>query len=83
MTQFVNETLVNAPEVIEVYGTNLEIYNLISKVLNKVKARFEKTEADVQAQLAASKTLVPGTREYEIALDQMIRKRLGDPQQDP
>jgi hypothetical protein len=82
MTQYVNETLVNAPEVIDVYGTNVEIYDLISKVLNQSKIRFDKAEADVLAQLAASKTLEPGSRDYEIALDQMIRKRLGDPHQD-
>ena len=81
MTQYVNETLVDEPEVIDVYGTNEEIYQLIQQVISKSKTRFERTEADVLAQLAASKTLTPGTRDYEIALDQMIQKRLGEPQQ--
>jgi len=80
MTQYVNEVMIGEPDVIDVYGTDLEIYDCINKVVSQVKTRFDKTEAEVMAQIANSKTVMPGTKDYEIAMDQMLRKRLGDPQ---
>lgn len=80
MTQYVNEVMIGDPDVIDVYGTDIEIYEHINRVVSQIKAHFDKTEADVMAQMANSKSLTPGTKDYEITMDQMLRKRLGDPQ---
>ena len=81
MTQYIMEVLINSPAVIEVYGTDLEIYKKINEVISKIQIHFENTEQEVLAQVASNKSLIPGSRDYEIAVDQLLRKKVGDPQQ--
>jgi len=81
MTQYIMEVLLNDPDVIEVYGTDEEIYQVVNDIFTQVNIRFEKAEKEVMTQIARNKSLVPGSRDYEIALDQLMRKNLGDPQQ--
>ena len=80
MTQYIMEVLINDPAVIEVYGTDLEIYQVVNEVFSQVNIKFERAEEKVIAQLSHSKSLVPGSREYEIALDQLMRKKVGEPE---
>jgi hypothetical protein len=80
MTQYIMEVLINDPDVIEIYGTDAEIYQVVNEVFSQVNVRFEKAEEDVMTQISRYKSLVPGSREYEIALDQLIRKKVGEPQ---
>lgn len=80
MTQYILEVLVNDPEVIDIYGTDEEIYQIVNRVFSQTNIQFERTEEEVVAQLAHNKSLVPGSGEYEIALDQLMRKKVGEPQ---
>ena len=80
MTQYIMEVLINDPAVIEIYGTDLEIYHVVNEVFSQINIKFERAEEEITAQLAADKSLIPGSREYEIALDQLIYKKLGEPQ---
>jgi hypothetical protein len=80
MTQYIMEVLINDPSVIEIYGTDQEIYQVVNEVFSKINIKFERAEEEVMAQLARNKSLVPGSSEYEIALDQLMRKRVGEPQ---
>lgn len=81
MTQYIMEVLIDDPDVIDVYGTDLEIYQAINKVISKINIQFERTEDEVTAQLSRNKSLLPGTREYEIALEQLMNERLGEPKE--
>jgi hypothetical protein len=80
ITQYILEVVLNDPSVIEVYGTDLEIYRLVNDVINKVNLKFERTEQEILNQLSRNKTLTQGSREYDIALDQAFRKKMGEPQ---
>ncbi len=79
MTQYVLEVLIDHPDVIEIYGTDEQIYKTINSVLRQSYAEFEKIEKEIMEQLSHNKNLIPGSREYEIVLDQMLRKKLGEP----
>ena len=81
MTQYIMEVLIDDPGVIEIYGTDEEIYTLINKILSKISLRFEQQEKEITAQLQKDRSLIPGSRDYEIQLDQLMRKKMGDPQQ--
>ena len=81
MTQYIMEVLINDPGVIEIYGTDLEIYHVVNEVFSQINNKFERAEEEITARLAADKSLTPGSREYEIALEQLIYKKLGEPQQ--
>ncbi|MFC1883375.1 DUF507 family protein [Thermodesulfobacteriota bacterium] len=81
MTQYLMEVLIDSPAVIEIYGTDLEIYKKINEVISKIQIQFENTEQEVLAQVSSNKSLVPGSRDYEIAVDQLLRKKVGDPLQ--
>ena len=81
MTQYIMEVLIDDPDVIDIYGTDLEIYQVVNKVISKISIQFERAEEEIAAQLSRNKSLVPGSREYEIALDELLRKKVGDPQQ--
>ena len=74
------EVLIDAPDVIDIYGTDLEIYQVVNKVISKISIQFERAEEEITAQLSRNKSLVPGSREYEIALDELLRKKVGEPQ---
>jgi hypothetical protein len=80
VTQYIMETLIDDPNVIEIYGTDEEIYRVVNEILSRINIRFEKAEEEAMAQLAHNKSLVPGSREYEIVLDQLFRKKVGEPQ---
>ena len=80
ITQYIMEVLINDPSVIEIYGTDTEIYQVVNEVFSQINIKFERAEEEVMAQLARNKSLVPGSNEYEIALDQLMRKRVGEPQ---
>ncbi len=81
VTQYILEVVLTDPSVIEVYGTDLDIYKKVNEVITQINTSFERAEEEITRQLAHSKSLVPGSREYEIALDQLFRKKLGEPQQ--
>ena len=81
MTQFILEVVINEPSVVDVYGTDLEIYKVVNKVISQINAKFERSEAEIVQQLARNKSLTPGSREYDIALEQFFRKKMGEPQQ--
>ncbi|MFO7598436.1 MAG: DUF507 family protein [Candidatus Desulfacyla sp.] len=80
MTQYLMEILINDPDVIEIYGTDEDIYRSIDRIFTQSRNQFEKVEKDVVGQLAQKKSLTPGSAEYKIAMDQLLREKLGDPQ---
>ena len=80
ITQYILEVLINEPSVIEVYGTDLEIYKAVNGVVTQINMKFERTEKEIINQLSRNKSLTPGSRDYDIALDQLFRKRMGEPQ---
>jgi len=80
ITQYILEVVINDPSVIEVYGTDNEIYQVVNKVIANINNKFEKTEEKILQQLARNKSLTPGSRDYDIAFDQLYRKAMGEPQ---
>ena len=80
ITQYILETVIQDPAVVDVFGTDQEIYKVVNKVISQINQKFEKTEEEILEQLSHNKSLTPGSREYDIALDQLVRKRLGEPQ---
>jgi len=80
VTQYILEVVLNDPSVIEVYGTDMEIYRLVNDVIKKINTKFERTEEEILQQLSRNKNLTQGSREYDIALDQAFRKKMGEPQ---
>ena len=80
MTQYILEVIINDPAVIDVYGTDLEIYQIVNDVVTRINVKFDRAEKEITEQLSRNKSLVPGSRDYEIALDQLFRKRIGEPQ---
>lgn len=81
MTQYIMEVMLDDSSVIDVYGTDEEIYRTVNEVISQINIRFEKAEEEITEQLSRNKTLVQGSRDYEIALSKLIRKKLGEPQQ--
>lgn len=81
VTQYILEVILNDPAIIEVYGTDLDIYKAVDGVIEQVKTQFERAEAEILEQLSRNKSLKPGSRDYEIAFDQAFRKKMGEPQQ--
>jgi hypothetical protein len=79
MTQYIMEVLINHPDVIEIYGTDVEIYQVVNGIISQINIQFERAEEEIMAQMRRNKSLVPGSREYDIVLDQMIRKKFGEP----
>ena len=80
MTQYIMEVVIDDPDVIDIYGTDLDIYQAVNRVISKISIQFEKAEEEITEQLSRNKSLVPGSREYEIALDELLRKKVGEPQ---
>jgi hypothetical protein len=80
VTQYILEVVINDPSVIDVYGTDKEIYQVVNRVITNINLKFERAEAKILQQLSHNKSLVPGSRDYDIALDQLFRKTMGDPQ---
>jgi hypothetical protein len=79
MTQYILEDVVNDPGIIDVYGTDQEIYRVVNDVITQINLKFEKAEEKIFQQLAKNKSLTPGSRDYDIALDQAFRKIMGEP----
>jgi hypothetical protein len=80
MTQYLLEVIIQDPAVIEVYGTDLEIYKVVNDVITRINLKFERAEQQIVKQLSKNKSLTPGSREYDIALDQLFRQKMGEPQ---
>ncbi len=79
LTQYILEGVLNDPCVIEVYGTDKEIYQTVNKEITNINLKFERDEKKLVEQLSHNKSLKPGSREYDIALEQLFRKTMGDP----
>ncbi len=77
LTQYILEVIIDDPNIIEIYGTDQEIYALIENIISNINERFERTEKEVARQLANKKSLIPGTRDYEIALEQLFYQKIG------
>ena len=80
MTQYVMEVLIDDPNVIEIYGTDEDVYHVINRVISQSHIHFDKVEEEIVAQLAHNRSMLPGSAEYQIARDQLLRERVGDPQ---
>ena len=80
MTQYILEVIIDDPSVIDVYGTDQDIYKIINNVITRINMKFDRSENEILQQLARNKSLTPGSREYEVALEELIRKKMGDPQ---
>jgi hypothetical protein len=83
LTQYILEVIIDDPHVIDIYGTDLEIYTLIDRIISQINERFERTEEEVYRQLSHNKSLIPGSRDYEIALEQMFTKKIGSGEKPP
>lgn len=79
VTQYIMEILINDPDVIEIYGTDEEIYRIVNEILSQVNIKFERAEEEILAQLAHNKSLMPGTRDYEVELDRLMQNKVGEP----
>ena len=79
LTQYIMEVLIDDPSVIDVYGTDKDIYSVVNEVVSQINIQFQRAEEDIEEQLARNKALTPGSREYDIALDQLIKKTFGEP----
>jgi len=81
ITQYILEVVINDPSVIDIYGTDLEIYKVVNDVITKINMKFERAEEEITRQMSRNKSLTPGSRDYEIALEQLFYKKMGQPQQ--
>jgi len=79
ITQYILEEVINDPSVIDVYGTDKEIYQTVNKVIADINLKFERDEKKIIEQLSHNKSLTPGSRDYDIALEQLFRKVMGEP----
>jgi len=77
LTQYILEVIINDPHVIDIYGTDLEIYKLIDGIMSQINERFERAEEEIFQQLSHNRSLIPGSRDYEIALEQLFNKKMG------
>ena len=82
ITQYILEVMINDPSVIDVYGTDKDIYQSVNRVITNINLKFEKTEEKILQQLSNNRSLIPGSRDYDIALDQAFRRVIGDPHSD-
>jgi hypothetical protein len=79
MTQFILEVVINDPCVIELYGTDQEIYKVVNTTVNQINADFTRAEEEILQQLS-KQSIVQGSREYDIALEQLVYQKFGEPQ---
>ena len=80
ITQYILEVIIDDPSVIDVYGTDLDIYKLINGVIMATNLKFERAEDEILKQLAKNRSLVPGSREYDVALEQLFYEKMGEAQ---
>ena len=78
ITQYILEVLIDNPSVVDIFGTDEEIYKIVNEVISKVNIRFERAEEEIIAQLANNKSLMPGTSAYEIEMERLMRNKTGD-----
>jgi len=79
ITQYILEVMIDEPCVLEVYGTEKEIYHVVNRVVSAVNIKFEIKEEELIRQMNRNKSVQPGTREYDIVLDQLARQTFGEP----
>lgn len=77
LTQYILEVMINDPHVIDIYGTDLEIYKHVDKIIKQINDRFEQVEEEITKQLSHNKSLIPGSRDYDLALEQLFRNKMG------
>ncbi|MBN1906589.1 MAG: DUF507 family protein [Deltaproteobacteria bacterium] len=80
MTQFILEDVMNDPCVIDVFGTEEEIYKAVNRVVSNINLKFERAEEKIMQQLSNNKSISPGSRDYDIAFEELFHKTMGDPQ---
>ncbi len=80
ITQYIREVMIDDPNVIEIYGTDEEIYRVVNTVVSQVNAKFQRDEEEIYAQLSRNKTLKPGSSAYDIELDRLMRRKMGEEQ---
>jgi hypothetical protein len=80
VTQYILEVILNDPNVIDVYGTDQDIYKTVNDVVTQTNIKFEQAEKEILQQMSRNKSLIPGSRDYEIALEQLFFKKMGEPQ---
>ena len=80
ITQYILEVIIKDPSVAEVYGTDQDVYKVVNDVIIRINLKFERAEEEITEQLTRDKNLTHGSRDYEIALDQLFRKKMGEPQ---
>jgi len=80
ITQYILEVMIEKSCIIDIYGTDLDIYKTVNDVITRINLKFEKTEEAISQQLTRNKSLDPGSRDYDIALEQLFRKKMGEPQ---
>jgi hypothetical protein len=83
ITQYILEVIINDPCIIDIYGTDEDIYKTVNRVITKSKLKFDAVEKKIHQELAKNKALAPGSRDYDIALDQLFHKAMGDIQIKP
>ncbi|NLA75167.1 MAG: DUF507 family protein [Deltaproteobacteria bacterium] len=79
MTQYILEDVMKDPCVVDVFGTEEDIYKTVNRVISSMNLKFERAEEKIMQQLSNSKSLIPGSREFDIALEEAFRKSMGDP----
>jgi hypothetical protein len=79
ITQYILEVVLNDPSVIDVYGTDKEIYQVVNKEITNINLKFERDEKKILEKLSHNKSLAPGSRDYDVALEQLFRKAMGEP----
>jgi hypothetical protein len=79
ITQYILEVVINDPCVIDVYGTDTEIYQAVNKEISSINLKFERDEKKIMDQLSHNKSLLPGSRDYDIELEKLFRKAMGEP----
>jgi hypothetical protein len=81
ITQYISEEMIKDPSIIDVYGTDLDIYKAVNDVIARINLKFERAEEAILQQISRNKSLTPGSRQYDIALEQAFRAKMGDPQE--
>ncbi len=59
MTQYMLEDVMNDPCVIDVFGTEEEIYKAVNRVISNINLKFERAEEKIMQQLSNNKSLSP------------------------
>jgi hypothetical protein len=51
----------------------------VNSVVSQINQAYERAEKEILQQVDRNQSLVPGSRQYDIALDELFRKKLGEP----